>query len=135
MGTRGSFFGQENALGSRAAVIERRPNLLFAAKLLRSLRGGSMPPPSALEWSGFVENWTVIVADDVCLFTGIVWRLPLRRQALVTPLLAIDPSAGWARAFDEWLTIGDPSVNLVTTGIDPEGIADRAALWLERQLR
>jgi hypothetical protein len=94
-----------------------------------------MPPPSALEWSGFVENWTVIVADDVCLFTGIVWRLPLRRQALVTPLLAIDPSAGWARAFDEWLTIGNPSVNLVTTGIDPEGIADRAALWLERQLR
>jgi len=93
-----------------------------------------MPPPNALEWSGFVEHWTVIVRDDLCLLTGIVWRLPLRRHSLETPLLAIDPSAGWARAIGEWLTIGAPCIDPAAAAIHPEGVADRAARWLERQL-
>jgi hypothetical protein len=120
--------------GRGAGWSEPRTDLVFAAKLLRCLRGGSMPPPSALEWSGFVEHWTVIARDDVCFLTGIVWRLPLRRHTLETPLLAIDPVAGWARAVGEWLTIGVPCIDPVASGIHPEGVADRAARWLERQL-
>ena len=34
-----------------------------------------------------------------------------------------------------WLTIGAPQLDLVAAGIHPEGVADRAARWLERQLR
>jgi hypothetical protein len=153
MNTQKSLFGHGIAMGAHAAepseiVCVRDPipsgrgarwsepdtDLVFAAKLLRCLRGGSMPPPSALEWSGFVEHWTVIARDDVCFLTGIVWRLPLRRHTLETPLLAIDPAAGWARAIGEWLTIGVPCIDPVAAGIHPEGIADRAARWLERQL-
>jgi hypothetical protein len=78
----------------------------------------------------------VIVAnDDVCLLTGTVWRLPLSRNVLATPLLAIDPVARWERVVREWLTIGAPRLDLVAAGIYPEGVADRAARWLERQLR
>jgi hypothetical protein len=120
--------------GRGVGSSEPRTDLVFAAKLLRCLRGGSMPPPSALEWSGFVEHWTVIARDDVCFLTGIVWRLPLKRHTLETPLLAIDPAAGWARAIGEWLTIGTPCIDPVAAGIHPEGVADRAARWLERQL-
>jgi hypothetical protein len=123
-----------NRSGRSAGWSEARTDLVFAAKLLRCLRGGSMPPPSALEWSGFVEHWTVIARDDVCVLTGIVWRLPLRRHTLETPLLAIDPAAGWARAIGEWFTIGVPCIDPVAAGIHPEGVADRAARWLERQL-
>jgi hypothetical protein len=120
--------------GHEAGLAGHRTNLVFAAKLLRCLRGGSMPPSSALEWSGFVEHWTVVARDDVCFLTGIVWRLPLKRHALATPLLAIDPVAGWARAMGEWLTIGAPRVDLATTGLHPEYVADRAERWLQRQL-
>jgi len=114
---------------------ERRADLLFASEVLRCLRGGSTPSPRVLEWSGFVEHWTIVAQDEVCLLTGIVWRLPLSRNVLATPLLAIDPAAGWARAVGEWLTIGAPQLDLVAAGIHPEGVADRAARWLERQLR
>jgi hypothetical protein len=153
MNTQKSLFGHGITMGSLAAEpseifnardpmlsgrgaggAEPRTDLIFAAKLLRCLRGGSMPPPSALEWSGFVEHWTVIARDDVCFLTGIVWRLPLKRHTLETPLLAIDPAAGWARAIGEWLTIGVPCIDPVAAGIHPEGVADRAARWLERQL-
>jgi hypothetical protein len=153
MDTQKSSFGQGIAMNSLAAepretchafdpiLIDRgagwsecRTNLVFAAKLLRCLRDGSTPPPGALEWSGFVEHWAVITQDDVCFLTGIIWRLPLRRQSLATPLLAIDPAAGWARAIGEWFTIGAPCASLVATGIHPEGVSDRAARWLARQL-
>jgi hypothetical protein len=130
-----TFHARDPIRSSRdAGWSEPRTDLVFAAKLLRCLRGGSMPPPSALEWSGFVEHWTVIARDDVCFLTGIVWRLPLRRHTLETPLLAIDPAAGWARAVGEWLTIGVPCIDPVAAGIHPERVADRAARWLERQL-
>jgi hypothetical protein len=121
--------------GSGAGWSEPRTNLIFAAKLLRCLRGGSVPPAGALECSGFVEHWTVIADDDVCLLTGVVWRLPLSRHTLTTPLLAIDPTAGWARAIGEWLTIGAPCVDLAAAGMHPDGVAERAARWLERQLQ
>jgi hypothetical protein len=114
---------------------ESRADLLFASEVLRCLRGGSTPSPRVLEWSGFVEHWMIVAHDDVCLLTGIVWRLPLSRNVLTTPLLAIDPVAGWARVVGEWLTIGAPQLDLVAAGIHPEGVADRAARWLERQLR
>ena len=129
-----AFQGRDRVRAARAGSPEPRTDLVFAAKLLRCLRGGSMPPPNALEWSGFVEHWTVIVRDDLCLLTGIVWRLPLRRHSLETPLLAIDPSAGWARAIGEWFTIGAPCIDPAAAAIHPEGVADRAARWLERQL-
>jgi hypothetical protein len=112
-----------------------RADLLFASEVLRCLRGGSTPSPRVLEGSGFVEHWTIVANDDVCLLTGTVWRLPLSRNVLATPLLAIDPDAGWARVVGEWLTIGAPRRDLVAAGIYPEGVADRAARWLERQLR
>ncbi|NPU66325.1 hypothetical protein HL667_15075 [Bradyrhizobium sp. 83012] len=111
-----------------------RANLVFAAKLLGCLRAGTSPPPSALEWSGFVEHWTVIIRDDICVLQGTVWRLPLCQESLATPLLAIDPAAGWARALSEWLTIGAPHESTGTAGLRPELISDRAARWLEYQL-
>ena len=148
-----SLFGQRMAMMSQSAEIaepssgsgqsesspgagrcEPRVNLVFAARLLRRLREGSMPPPRALEWSGFVEHWTVITRDDVYFLTGVVWRLPLRRQALAAPLLAINPTAGWARIVGEWLTIGAPRIDSGSPGIHPESVADSAAQWLERQL-
>ncbi|MEN3287224.1 MAG: hypothetical protein V7634_1524 [Bradyrhizobium sp.] len=129
-----TFQARDRARSARAGWSEPRTDLVFAAKLLRCLRGGSMPPPNALEWSGYVEHWTVIARDDLCLLTGIVWRLPLRRHTLETPLIAIDPAAGWARAIGEWFTIGVPCIDPVAAGIHPEGVADRAARWLERQL-
>jgi hypothetical protein len=113
---------------------ERRADLLFASEVLRSLRRGSAPSPRALECSGFVEHWMVATQDDVYLLIGTVWRLPLSRNALATPLLAIDPVAGWARVVGEWLTIETPCLDLATAGIDPERVADRAARWLERKL-
>jgi hypothetical protein len=112
-----------------------RADLLFASEVLRRLRGGSTPSLRVLEGSGFVEHWTIVANDDVCLLTGTVWRLPLSRNVFATPLLAIDPDAGWARVVGEWLTIGAPQLDLVAAGIYPEGVADRAARWLERQLR
>jgi hypothetical protein len=112
----------------------RRADLLFASKILSCLRDGWIPSQRVLECSGFVEHWMIVARDDVCLLKGMVWRLPVSRNTLTTPLLAIDPVAGWARAVDEWLTIG-PCLDLVATGIHPDGVADRAALWLERQLR
>jgi hypothetical protein len=112
----------------------RRADLLFASKILGCLRDGSTPSQRMLECSGFVEHWMIVARDDVCLLKGTVWRLPVSRNTLTTPLLAIDPIAGWARAVDEWLTIG-PCLDLVAAGIHPDGVADRAARWLERQLR
>jgi hypothetical protein len=112
----------------------RRADLLFASKILSCLRDGSVPSRRVLEYSGFVEHWMIVTRDDVCLLKGTVWRLPVSRNMLTTPLLAIDPVAGWARAVDEWLNIG-PCHDLVATGIHPDGVADRAARWLERQLR
>jgi hypothetical protein len=112
----------------------RRADLLFASKILSSLRDGSIPSRRVLEYSGFVEHWMIVTRDDVCLLKGTVWRLPVSQNMLTTPLLAIDPVAGWARAVDEWLNIG-PRHDLVATGIHPDGVADRAARWLERQLR
>jgi hypothetical protein len=112
----------------------RRADLLFASKILGCLREGSTPSQRMLECSGFVEHWMIVARDDVCLLKGTVWRLPVSRNTLTTPLLAIDPVAGWARAVDEWLTIG-PCLDLVAAGIHPDGVADRAARWLERQLR
>jgi len=113
---------------------ESRADLLFASEVLRSLRGGSTPSPQVLESSGFVEHWIVLTQEDVCLLMGTVWRLPLSRNRLATPLLAIDPVAGWARAVGEWLTIGTPCLDLAAAGIHPDGVADRAARWLERKL-
>jgi hypothetical protein len=72
--------------------------------------------------------------EDVCLLEGTVWRLPVSLSTIATPLLAIDPLAGWARTVDEWLTIR-PCLNSVATAIHPIAIADRAAQWLERQLQ
>jgi hypothetical protein len=112
-----------------------RADLLFASEVLRRLRGGSLPSRRELEWAGFVECWTVLVHDDLCWLTGTVWRLPLSRQVLVAPLLAIDPTAGWARAVGEWLTIEAPRLDLPVASVDPELVADSAASWLERQLR
>jgi hypothetical protein len=66
----------------------------------------------------------MMARDDVCLLRGIVWRLPLSRNVLATPLLAFDPVAGWARVVGEWLTIGAPQLDLVAAGIHPEGVAD-----------
>lgn len=111
-----------------------KANLVFAARLLGCLRTGTSPPPSALEWSGFVEHWTVIVRDDICVLEGTVWRLPLCQGSLAAPLLAIDPAAGWARALGEWLTIGAPHKSTGAAGLRPELISDRAARWLEHQL-
>jgi hypothetical protein len=107
---------------------------LFASKILRSLRDGWTPSKRVLECSGFVEQWMIVAQDDVCLLKGTVWRLPVSRNVLTMPLLAIDPVAGWARALDEWFTIG-PGIDLFAAGIHPDGVADRAARWLERQLR
>jgi hypothetical protein len=112
----------------------RRADLLFASKILSCLRDGSIPSQRVLEHSGFVEHWMIVARDDVCLLKGTVWRLPVSRNTLTTPLLAIDPVAGWARAIDEWFTVG-PCLDLVATGIHPDGVADRAARWLERQLQ
>ena len=111
-----------------------KANLVFAAKLLGCLRTGTSPPPSALEWSGFVEHWTVIIRDDICLLEGTVWRLPLCQGSLAAPLLAIDPAAGWARALGEWFTIGAPHASTAAAGLRPELISERAARWLEHQL-
>lgn len=111
----------------------RRVDLLFASKILRNLRDGWKPSKQVLECSGFVEHWMIVARDDVCLLKGTVWRLPVSRNVLTMPLLAIDPVAGWARALDEWFTIG-PGIDLFTAGIHPDGVADRAARWLERQL-
>jgi hypothetical protein len=127
-------YGGKALLGIGAQCSDRRADLLFAAEVLRSLREGLTPPPRALERSGFVEHWMVVTQDDVCLLTGTVWRLPLSLGVLATPLLAIDPTAGWALAVGEWLTIGTPRLDLAAAGIHPEGIADRAARWLERKL-
>jgi hypothetical protein len=119
-------------------IGEQRParhaDLLFASKILRSLREGWTPSQRVLECSGFVEHWMIVAGDDVCLLKGTVWRLPVSRNLLATPLLAIDPVAGWARALDEWFTIA-PDLDLFAAGIHPDGVADRAAQWLERQLR
>jgi len=112
----------------------RRADLLFASEILRSLREGLTPSQRVLECSGFVEHWTVASRDDVCLLEGTVWRLPFSLSTIATPLLAIDPLAGWARTVDEWLTIS-PCLNSVATPIHPTAIADRAARWLERQLQ
>jgi hypothetical protein len=120
------------------SIGEQRPasraDLLFAAEILCCLRDGLTPSQRVLEYSGFVEHWFVGARDEVYLLKGTVWRLPFSRIALSMPLLAIDPVAGWARTVDEWLTIR-PCVDLVATGIDPDHVADRAARWLERQLR
>ena len=121
-----------------SGIGEQRPasraDLLFAAKILCGLRDGLTPSQRVLEYCGFVEHWLIGARDDVYLLTGTVWRLPFSRNALAKPLLAIDPVAGWARTVDEWLTIR-PCFNLVATGIDPDSVADRAARWLEGQLR
>lgn len=111
-----------------------RADLLFASEILRCLRDGLTPSQRMLECSGFVEHWMIVAGDDVCLLKGTVWRLPFSRNMLTTPLLAIDPVAGWARAVDEWLTIG-PCFDLVATGIHPDSVSDRASRWLERQMR
>src|SRR5690348_4545074 len=100
--------GTSRVFGTGARWYERRADLVFASEVLRSLRCGSRPSPRVLECSGFVEHWMVVTQDDVYFLTGTVWRLPLSRSALATPLLAIDPVAGWARAIGEWLTIGEP---------------------------
>jgi hypothetical protein len=144
MDTQTSLYGQDADEARHGAKLllwdagarcsERRADLLFASEVLRSLRSGTTPSPRVLEWSGFVEHWMVVTQDDVCLLMGTVWRLPLSRTALATPLLAIDPVAGWARAVGEWFTIGAPSLDLAAAGIHPEGVADRAARWLERKL-
>ena len=117
-------------LGVGGQTIASRADLMFASEILRRLRDGLKPSRRMLECSGFVERWAIVVRDDdVCLLRGPVWRLPVSRSMLTTPLLAIDPVAGWARAVDEWLTIG-PSFDPV----HPDNVADRAARWLERQL-
>jgi len=132
--TRVARYGGRPLLGIGARCSDHRADLLFAAEVLRCLRDGFTPSPRALEWSGFVEHWMVVTQDDVCLLTGTVWRLPLSQNVLATPLMAIDPSAGWALAVGEWLTIGTPRLDLAAAGIYPEGIADRAARWLNRKL-
>jgi|SRR5664279_2422934 len=114
--------------------LASRADLVFASEILRRLRDGLTPPQRMLECSGFVEHWLIVAEGDVCLLKGMVWRLPFSLSMLTTPLLAIDPVRGWARAVDEWLTIG-PRFNLVTTGIHPDSVADRAARWLEMELR
>ena len=126
--------GGKPLLGIGARCSDSRADLLFASEVLRSLRDGFTPSPRALEWSGFVERWMVVIQDDVCLLTGTVWRIPLSLNVLATPLLAIDPAAGWALTVGEWLTIGTPRLDLAAAGIHPEAVADRAAGWLERKL-
>jgi hypothetical protein len=127
-------YGGKPLFGIGARCSDRRADLLFASEVLRSLREGYRPSPRALESSGFVEHWMVVTQDDVCLLTGTVWRLPLSLGVLATPLLAIDPTEGWARAVGEWLTIGTPRLDLAAAGIHPDGVADRAARWLNRRL-
>ena len=87
-----------------------------------------------LERYAFVEHWMIWVGNDVCWLKGTVWRLPVSRSVITTPILAIDPAAGWARAVDEWFTIG-PCINLIGARCQPEGVTDRAERWLDRQLR
>jgi hypothetical protein len=127
-------YSKQRLYGFGERWSKSRADLLFASEVLRCLRGGSRPSMRVLEGSGFVEHWMIVANDDVCLLTGTVWRLPFSRNMLATPLLAIDPDAGWARVFGEWLTIGAPRLDWVAAGIYPEGVADRAARWLERQL-
>jgi len=128
-------YSKQSLYGFGERWSKHRDDLLFASEVLRCLRSGSTPSLRVLEWSGFVEHWMIVADDDVCLLTGTLWRLPLSRYVLATPLLAIDPVAGWARVVGEWLTIGAPRLDLGAAGIHPEGVADRAARWLERQLR
>jgi hypothetical protein len=117
-----------------APCSDSKTDLLFASEVLRSLREGFTPSPRALEWSGFVEHWTVVIQDDVFLLTGMIWRLPLSLNVLATPLLAIDQVEGWALVVGEWLTIGSPLLDLAAAGVHPEAVADRATRWLGRKL-
>jgi hypothetical protein len=50
----------------------------------------------------------IVARDDVCLLGGIVWRLPLSRNVVATPLLPVVA----------------PRLDLVAAGIHPEGVAD-----------
>ena len=108
--------------------------LAFAILILGRLREGRRPPPRALEQAAFVEQWAITPHEDIFVLTGISWRLPLRRSLFVAPLLAIDPSAGWARTVDEWIALGDQQVACEGDDVTPDEVIRRAVVWLPQQM-
>jgi hypothetical protein len=109
-------------------------NITFTAMIVHRLRAGTQPSHRALEQAAFVEQWAIVPDGEIFELTGVAWRLPLCKAAFAAPLLAINPTAGWARTVEEWLVIEHPRSAGAAELVYPDEVARRAEIWVRHQV-
>jgi len=106
--------------------------LLHATSILDLLSVGWQPGRAELGTARQVNNWAVTAAS-----AGRPYQLAGTIHApvpvvLTASLLAIDPQAGWARSWDEWIVLDGHDAGAPT--FDPADVQRVGAAWLIRQL-
>jgi hypothetical protein len=112
-----------------------RDSLLRASSIVDRLAVGWRPGDAELENARFVDDWTIFPSGEGMPFRlmGLAWSLPVKCTMIVASVIAINPTEGWARIWDEWVVIGDPIDEFHSTNCDT--IQRAGASWLLTQLR
>jgi hypothetical protein len=109
-----------------------RESLLHATSILDLLAVGRQPGSAELRTARQIDDSTVIPGSagrPYQLVGTIRMSVP---PALTASLLAIDPQAGWARIWDEWIVLNDEPVD--APPFDPADVQRIGVAWLIRQL-
>ena len=112
-----------------------RESLLGALSIIDWLDAGWRPGDAELEEARYVESWAILPRDDGMPFRmiGLAWSLPVRIELIAAPVIALDQAARWARLWDEWVAIGDPSAR--DPAIDADAIRSASVAWLSAAVR
>lgn len=94
---------------AHAENLIERASLVRATSILDLLAAGWRPGYDELDAVPHVEQWTLLPRGEgrPHYLIGIAWSLPVKRQVMISAVLAIDRVAHWARVWDEWIAIGD----------------------------
>jgi hypothetical protein len=95
---------------------------------------GWRPGAAELDAACCIEHWAILPgsANRPYQIMGVSSSLPLRRSIIIASVITIDPSAHWARVWDEWAVIGDGLDGAAT--FDPAEIQRAGADWLLAEL-
>jgi hypothetical protein len=91
------------------------------------LRGGWRPSDRELADAPIVNRWRILsIGPGPYLLQGTIGGRPILKV-----LIALDASAGWARAPEGWLTLGirSPEIQRV---VGKDEVMSRAAEWIDQ---
>jgi hypothetical protein len=120
---------------ARAENLIERASLVRATSILDLLAAGWRPGYGELDAAAYIERWTLLPRGEgrPYYLIGVAWLLPVKRQVIISAVLAIDRAAHWARVWDEWIVIGDQIDGALP--FDADEVQRAGYEWLLTELR